>query len=132
MIFGAGFSPRKIESAFTDTAEIATKPAIKLDDPDNPDSDPIVYRWFGNKTFNLPDADREDNKPGDNIRYTLFEEEIVDPAEPDKPPEIVSHHCFTFAYSGDLDGLDPGSTIAFTGPSAPPGLKLESVKDGPW
>ena len=49
-----------------------------------------------------------------------------DPKDPEKEPEIREHHCFTFTFGGDLDGVQapgrdmngaqkPGPVIAFTG-----------------
>ena len=112
IVFSEGFTPRKIEVAFTDTAEISTKP-------------PTIGKG-------IPNIEKEDNDPGDAVRYTLRSLERFDDKDPTKPPEIEDHHCLTFTFSGDLDGLVPGCMIAFTGPTAPIGLRLESVKDGPW
>jgi alpha-tubulin suppressor-like RCC1 family protein len=115
VVFGKGFTPRRITVAFTDTAEISTRP-----------------QTLSTKPYVIPNVEKEDNAPGDAVRYTLFSFERQDEKEPDKPPEIEQHHCFTFTFSGDLDGLEPGVAIAFTGPTAPVGLRLESVQDGPW
>jgi len=112
IVFGAGFTPRKVDTAFTDTAEISTRP-------------PTLGKG-------IPNTMKEDNDPGDAVRYTLKSLERFDLKDSTKPPEIEEHHCFTFTFGGDLEGLEPGCLVAFTGPTAPIGLRLESVKDGPW
>jgi hypothetical protein len=46
----------------------------------------------------------------------------------EKEPYTEEHHCFTFTYGGDLDGIDePGATLGFTGEHVCVGLLLSST-----
>ena len=46
----------------------------------------------------------------------------------EKEPYTEEHHCFTFTYGGDLDGIDePGATLGFTGEHVCVGLLPSST-----
>lgn len=56
---------------------------------------------------------------------------IPDADDSEAPPTVEEHFTLTFAFVGDLE-VQPGDEVAFTGPSAPEGLRLQSVEEGPW
>eukprot|EP00960_Hanusia_phi_P047842 758617-Hanusia_phi.AAC.2 len=117
------FLPRKLQFAFTDTAEVSVRVAQGEEEE------------FGESTLLIDKVSlcRSDGPtdPGDAVRYTKTVVEKYNPDDPSAPPEIEEHHCLTFTYVGDLE-IKPGSILGFAGPCAPQGLQVESATEGPW
>ena len=84
VVYGPGFAPRPVTTAFTDTAEIGARP-------------PVL------PGTSVPDIQKEDNRPGDAIRYTCSSK-LVSPSRP-----LQFHHLSSvkeIKRSTEADGID--------------------------